>query len=105
EEYLVRLEKIDFDKLPVGSRVDYILFRRNIREELRLLATEEKEYNQISKWIPFADSIYQIEKPRRRGAAINSMEVAKQLTLLQKQLLSLSKKLEQEPSLDMALSN
>src|SRR5271154_1461415 len=29
EESLGRLEKIDFDKLPVGSRVDYILFRRN----------------------------------------------------------------------------
>ncbi len=105
EEYLARLEKIDFDKLPVGSRVDYILFRRNIREELRLLATEEKEYGQISKWIPFADSIYQIERPRRRGAAINSMEVARQLTMLQKQVIALSKKLEQEPSLDMTLSN
>jgi hypothetical protein len=105
EEYLDLLEKMNFESLPVGSRVDYILFRRNIREDLRLLATEEKEYGQISKWIPFADSIYQIEKPRRRGEAVNGMHVAQQLTAMQKQITAVSKKLEKEPSLDMALSN
>jgi uncharacterized protein (DUF885 family) len=105
DEYINELEKMDFDKLPVGSRVDYILFRRNIREELRKLATEEKEYNQITKWIPFADSIYAIEKPRRRGSAINAMETAKQLTLIQKQIIGISKKLNDETSLDVALAS
>jgi uncharacterized protein (DUF885 family) len=105
EGYLDELEKMDFEKLPVGSRVDYLLFRRNIREALRKLATEEKEYNQITKWIPFADSIYAMEKPRRKGAAVNAEETAHQLTLIQKQIIAVSKKLNDEPILDMALSN
>lgn len=105
EDYLAQLAKLNFDKLPVGSRVDYILFKRNLQQELRTLEIEEKEYNEISKWIPFADSIYAIERPRRRGAAVNSIQLAQQVTSLQKQVAAMSKKIAAEPSMDMALSN
>ena len=47
EGYLDQLSKMDFDRLPVGSRVDYILFWRNIREVLRLLAKEEEHANDM----------------------------------------------------------
>lgn len=105
EEYLASLEKMNFEKLPVGSRVDYILFMRNLRNELRLLETEEKEYNQVSKWIPFADSLYTIEKLRRRGAALNAVQFAQQITSLQKQITVLSNKLVQEPFMSRQLGD
>jgi uncharacterized protein (DUF885 family) len=105
EGYLNQLAKMDFDKLPVGSRVDYILFSRNIREALRLLAKEEKEYLQITKWIPFADSIYAMERRRRRGAAINAEETADQLSQIQKEIRGVYKKMKEETSLEMELSN
>ena len=41
EDYLAQLAKLNFDKLPVGSRVDYILFKRNLQQELRTLEIEE----------------------------------------------------------------
>ncbi len=105
EEYLGLLGQMSFDKLPVGSRVDYILFSRNLKEEIRLLETEASEYKQVSKWISFADSIYAIEKPRRRGNAVNSKQLAQQLTLIQKQILASFKKVEEEKNIDLALSN
>src|SRR5258705_6010425 len=67
EEYLSELQQLNFDKLTTSDRVDYILLKRNIDNELLLLAREEEEYKQIATYIPFADSIYLLEKLRRRG--------------------------------------
>ncbi len=104
-EYLTELGKINFDKLPVGSRVDYVLFKRNLTNELRLLDIEAKEYQQIYQWIPFADTIYTIEKPRRRGAAVNAKQLAQQLASIQQQASTLLKKLSKDTALTIALSN
>jgi uncharacterized protein (DUF885 family) len=104
KEYLAKLEQLNYDKLPVGSKVDYQLFKRNITNELRLLDAEEKEYNQISKWIPFADSIYAFEKQRRRGEALNLMQFAQLLSSVKTQVGGLTKKLSQEPAMTKELS-
>ncbi|MBC7652806.1 MAG: DUF885 family protein, partial [Deinococcales bacterium] len=105
EDYLAELAKLNFDKLPVGSRVDYILFKRNLVNELRLLDVEAKEYQQITQWLPFADTIYAIEKPRRRGAAVNAQQLAQQLAIIQLQTNGLLKKLAKDVELTIALSN
>lgn len=104
KEYLAKLEQLNYDKLPVGSKVDYQLFKRNIVNELRLLDNEEKEYNQISKWIPFADSIYAFEKQRRRGEALNMVQFAQLLSSVKAQVTPLTKKLSQEPAMTKELS-
>lgn len=96
ENYLAELGKMDYDKLPVGSRVDYLLFKRNLQNELRLLDQEEKEYNQINKWIPFADSLYTVEKLRRRGAAMDAPKLAAQFSSIQRQAGQLAQKVRQE---------
>ncbi|NCI45588.1 DUF885 family protein [Sediminibacterium soli] len=96
EDYLSQLAKMDYDKLPVGSRVDYILFKRNLTNELRLLDLEENEYSQISKWIPFADSLYAVEKLRRRGAAMNAPLLAEQFNSIQRQVNMLTPRIKQE---------
>ena len=104
QDYLQKLEQLDFDKMKTSSQVDYILFKRTLDNELRLLDKEEKEFNQISKYIPFADSIYQWEKSRRRGAYLNSQSIAHELHSINKQIQSLSKNLTQEGSIADDLS-
>ncbi|MDE3253134.1 MAG: DUF885 family protein [Bacteroidota bacterium] len=104
-EYLGLLEKLDFASLPVGSQVDYILFKRNLNEDLRLLQIEAREFDQIKPWIPFADSLYLMEKYRRRGAAIDSKKFAGQLSSIQSEISLLTGKLQKEASLDMSLGN
>lgn len=105
QEYLGLLDKLNFASLPVGSQVDYILFKRNLNEDLRLLETEAREYNLIKPWIPFEDSLYLMEKSRRRGAAIDSKKFADQLSSIQTEIALLTGKLQKEATLDMALGN
>lgn len=105
QEYLGLLGKLHFETLPVGSQVDYLLFKRNLNEDLRLLEIEAREYNQIKPWVPFADSIYLMEKLRRKGAAIDSKKFAGQLSAIQNGIGVLTGKLQKEAALDMALGN
>jgi uncharacterized protein (DUF885 family) len=105
KEHMAELEKLNYDKLPVGSRVDYILFKRNLDNAMRLLEKEEQEYKTNQKWVPFADSVYMMEKLRRRGAYINATELAQLLNSLRNQVIVLMKKLNQEGPMTMELGD
>jgi uncharacterized protein DUF885 len=93
--YLKRLDSLPFESLNTGSRVDYILFRRDLREELHDLETEGNEYDLLRPWLPFADSIYSIERNRRRGTAPDAERLANELNNLGKELILDKKKLEE----------
>jgi uncharacterized protein (DUF885 family) len=103
-DYLKQLNELDFDKMKTSSRVDYLLLKRQINNELFLLDKEEKEYQQITKYFPFAKDIYELEKIRRRGGAINSVSLSKQFFDLQKQVQQLSLKLTSEEIIDLKLA-
>lgn len=81
-EYLGQLQKMDFDKMPVDSQVDYLLFQRNLQVDIRELAKEANEVAQTQAWFPFADKIYALEKSRRRGASVNGEQMARELNAL-----------------------
>lgn len=102
--YMKRLSQLNFDKLPVGSRVDYILFQRNLQDELSQLSEEKKEYGQTMKWFPFAGRIYAIEKARRRGAAPDAQKLAAELNGIAKEVLESKAALEKEKEMPLSLS-
>lgn len=104
ETYLKRLEQLDFDKLPVGSRVDYILFRRNLNDELFRLHEEKQETAKVDKWFPFAERIYAIERNRRRGAAPDAEKLAGELNGIAKELLAKKTQLQKDSSMPLELS-
>ncbi|QOI96765.1 MAG: DUF885 family protein [Flammeovirgaceae bacterium] len=97
-DYLNRLQQLPFENLSQGGKVDYVLFKRDLQEALYQLAVEEREYNQIKRYVTMADPLYDIEKKRRRGVSLNSEEVAGQLNEIQKKVNEAIKKLPQEPS-------
>ncbi|MBA4197786.1 MAG: DUF885 domain-containing protein [Chitinophaga sp.] len=103
-DYLQQLQALNFDKMKTSSQVDYILFQRQLNNELRLLNKEATEYNQINKYIPFADSIYTYEKLRRRGTYLNSERLAHTLFDINKQIQTLSKSISKEAAMDMPLA-
>ncbi|HWB28224.1 MAG TPA: DUF885 family protein [Chitinophagaceae bacterium] len=92
-EYLGRLKQLDFNSLPQECKADYILFKRDLNESVHDAEVEEKEFNALKQWFPFADSIYALEKIRRRGGAVNSKEVAYNFNNITKQLKTLDSKL------------
>lgn len=104
KDYLKKLEQLPFDNLSTGGKVDYLLFRRDLENELFLLAQEEKEAAQVVKYVSLSDPIYQLEKQRRRGLHLKSEEVARQLNEIRKNVVATVQKLPKEPNLAPALA-
>ncbi|MEO6731944.1 MAG: DUF885 family protein [Ferruginibacter sp.] len=93
EEYISKLNKVSFNGLPQGCKADYILFKRDLDENVFQANAEAKEYSSVQQWFPFADSIYTVEKIRRRGGAVDGKKVAADFFAIAKQLPQLKTKL------------
>ncbi|MCK8494917.1 DUF885 domain-containing protein [Spirosoma sp. RP8] len=102
-DYLNRLEALNFDRMNTDSRVDYLLFKRDLAEQLHKLNIEAVERDRINAWFPFADSLYAVEKRRRRGHLPNAQQFARNLTDLAKQISELQIKLDKEDKPDPSL--
>ncbi|MEO5891338.1 MAG: DUF885 family protein [Ferruginibacter sp.] len=103
EEYITKLNLVSFSSLPQGCKADYILFKRDLDEAVFQADMAAKDYQAIKQWFPFADSIYELEKIRRRGGAVDSKNVAANFFSISKQLQNLKAKLTAEK--DITVSN
>lgn len=103
-DYLGQLQKMDFDKLPVDSQVDYVLFQRNLQVDIRELGKEAAEVGQIQPWFPFAEKIYALEKSRRRGAAVNGEQMATEFNALSLEIAEARKAVAKMDKIDPALA-
>src|SRR6185503_16881804 len=105
EEYEDKLKKQSFDKWNVNGKVDYILFKRNMESEQYQLLEEQKVYDQVAQYLPFSDRIYALQKPRRRGLAVNGEAVAKELDDINKVIAKSISKLKTIDSLEAEQAN
>jgi uncharacterized protein (DUF885 family) len=103
-EYSQKLQQLSFENFSTSGKIDYILFDRDVQEELRQLAIEEKEYTQIASWITFADKIYAIEKSRRRGAVPQAEQIAADLTAVCKEITEAKKVIAAQTSINGTLA-
>nr|WP_234737086.1 DUF885 family protein [Tellurirhabdus bombi] len=99
-EYMQQLKSVDFDKLPVDSQVDYVLFQRTLQMDLRELDIEAAEVAKTQAWFPFAERMYALEKQRRRGIAMNGEQVAADLAKLTKEVAEAQKTVEKLEKID-----
>lgn len=76
EDYLSQLQKLPFASLSTESKADFVLFKRDLNEEVHKADEESLSYTKLKKWYPFAESIYHLEKIRRRGGKVVAQEVA-----------------------------
>jgi hypothetical protein len=104
KDYLSRLQQLPFESFSTGGKVDYIMMKRILENELGLLAQEEKEATQVTKLTAYANAVYEIEKKRRRGLHLKSDELAQQLNDIKKNVQAAQQKLAQEPNLTAALA-
>ena len=93
EDYIVRLSQLHFADLPQECKADYVLFKRDLDENIYQATIDHKEYDALQQWFPFADSIYKIEKIRRRGGKIDAQNTAYIFNNVAKQLKDLQNKL------------
>lgn len=105
DQYLDILKKSPFEKWNINGKVDYVLFKRNLESEQYQLLEEQKTYDQIAKHLSFSDKLYELQKPRRRGIAVNGEEVAKALNAINKEIANATQKLKTIDSLETKQAN
>ncbi|MGG9960805.1 DUF885 family protein [Ferruginibacter sp. SUN106] len=100
-DYLKELEKVDFKNMNVNGKVDYLLFKKDIEDEQYKLQQQQKLYDQVAPYFTFGERIYTLEKPRRRGIAVNGESVAKELNDINKDITAAIKKLATGDSIEI----
>lgn len=100
-DYLDRLGEVDFNSLPQECKVDYILFKRNLKEVIRNHQVASQEYATLEPWFPFAEKIYSFEKTRRKGGKIDAQALALEMEAISKQISELQEKLKDHKNLEI----
>ena len=93
-----RLAQIDFDRLSQEGKVDYVLLARELKHELALLDRREKQRQEASVLVPFADRLLALQDTRRDLVTINPRAASATLAAVAKQADSLRALFESPPS-------
>ena len=99
------MEQADFNKMNINGKVDYIVFKRDLDDEEYKLQQEEKSYQQVVKYVPFSDRIYDLEKNRKRGLNVDGQEVAKEMDEIRKEIIKAIEKAKGKDSLTKEEAN
>lgn len=94
EKYLDLLERVDFEQLPQECKVDYLLFSRDLKENLHEVEKQDEQIRMMGSWFPFADSIFSLERLRRRGYSLDALQVAGTFSQLAQMIPSLITKVQ-----------
>ena len=103
--YQQQILKLDFASMDINGKVDYILFKRNLEDQSYQLNEEQVKYDQIVKYLPFANSLDALERPRRRGIAVVGQEVAKELNNINKEIAKSIITLKKSDSIESTLAD
>jgi len=76
QDYLNKLQALAFEQMSVGGQVDYLLFQRQLNNELRLLQEEAKQLSVANQLLSFSAPVYALEKQRRRGKHLDAQQLA-----------------------------
>lgn len=101
EDYLTKLSQLSFASLPQSCQADYVLFKRDLNEKVFQANAEAKEYAAVQQWFPFVDSIYALEKIRRRGGNVDGQSIAANFFAINKQLSLLQSKLSADKNISV----
>ena len=59
-------DAMDFDRLSLEGRIDYVLMRTELRYELESLDREARSYDEMAPLVPFAPALIELQEARRR---------------------------------------
>ncbi|NNF19352.1 MAG: DUF885 family protein [Flavobacteriaceae bacterium] len=99
QDYLQKLQQHQFDDLSKGGRVDYLMIKKFLDQQLRELSTEKTEYEKLQQWITQGEELYAMEKLRRRGKRLDGQEVAEKLNKITRDYTTASSLIEMEKPL------
>jgi uncharacterized protein (DUF885 family) len=93
-EWLATLGRLDFDAMSQDGKVEYLLFKNHLDYELRQLDLQAKALAEVSPFIPFAQTIIELDEARRRMELVDAPKVAASMNNLNKQIETVRRNLE-----------
>ncbi len=94
-DYVGMLGRLNYSSLNLDEQIDYVLFRNYLDHEQKELARFEKQIAEMSRILPFAVSINDLEDSRRRLESVDPAKTAALLNDLSKQIDDTQKALEE----------
>ena len=89
-----RLRALDFDRMSLEGKIDYVLLDNHLRYQLELANRQDAMRAEALPLLPFADALLMLHDARRDLETINPRATAKQLAALVSQIDSLRALLE-----------
>lgn len=86
DQWMSRLQRMNFDALSVSDRVDYLLLKRNIGNDQYDLQQNKNIYQKLRYALPFEDGIIAMQQKRRRGERPDPKATAKAFNEIQLQI-------------------
>lgn len=104
EGYLAKLESLDYEALSLDAKIDYQLFRRQLREAALNLQQESLELKNAQSLFPFGTSIYELVKEQRRGAQPDAKAAAAGLNAINEAIRQALQQVQQGDTLNAKLA-
>ena len=94
QAWLARLDAVPFESLGVEGRIDWLLLRQQLQQELALNARTTSRNTELAALLPFADAIAQLQEARRLLEPVKGSAVATSLGELTRDIAATRKALE-----------
>ena len=95
-DWQTKLTVVDFDALDQQGRVDYLLMRNKLKEELAHLALDRRRLAQMDELLPFRNSLQALERTRWLMGPVNSPASAETVATVPDQIKKLRARIEKE---------
>ena len=81
-----RLDRVPATAFGIEGRVDQVLLANEVRYQLALLDREERQFQEMTPWVPFAGTVMDLEEARRRMESVDPRRTAEALWALARQV-------------------
>jgi uncharacterized protein (DUF885 family) len=96
-EWRDRMSAIDFDKLSQEGKIDYVLLRKEIKQNLTLMDRQDRLRAETEPLIPFADKLLALQDERRELRSVDPRTDAALIAQITKEVDSLRALVESTP--------
>ena len=93
-DWLARLEQVDFPALDQADKVDYVLLRDTCRQSLSGIARDRKRLAEMDQLLAFRGGVYELEQARWLDGHVDGQAAATKVSDLTRQVKQIKERVE-----------
>lgn len=97
-DWQARLKEVNFDALDQAGRVDYVLLRDKLAEEIAHVGLDRKRLQEMDELLPFRKPLQELELSRRKMAPVHARAAAEVLAGFPEQIKQVRARIEKGKS-------